>query len=116
VVPAFKDLKKDIEACTERIMFSEAKLTRMTVKGRFLQYLGTKEQGDDELREDCIICMGSSDDTHAVLLECGHFFCNVSGVYGASLNLPSLASRSSEGQLRGGNVPHAVSIVSPLDT
>ena len=49
----------------------------MVVKGRFLQYLGTREQGVEELKEDCIICMGSSDDNQAVLLECGHFFCNV---------------------------------------
>ena len=50
----------------------------MAVKGRFLDYLGSKENIDEEIREDCIICMGSSEDEKAVLLECGHFFCLVS--------------------------------------
>jgi E3 ubiquitin-protein ligase SHPRH len=72
-----KDLEKALEKSGTAINEAEAKLTHMTIKGRYLQYLGTKEQGDDELREDCIICMGSSDDTQAVILECGHFFCNV---------------------------------------
>jgi len=49
----------------------------MVIKGRYLQYIGTRGEGDDDLREDCIICMGSSDDSQAVLLECGHFFCKV---------------------------------------
>jgi len=48
----------------------------LTVKGRFLAYLGTKQdEGMEDVRDECIICMGSSDDTKGVLLECGHFFC-----------------------------------------
>ena len=77
--PEFKDLKVDITDCSSLIDELELKLTRMTIKGRFLQYLGTRQEGQEELKEDCIICMGSSDDTQAVLLECGHFFCVVSG-------------------------------------
>jgi hypothetical protein len=33
---------------------------------------------DDELRENCIICVGSSDAKHAVLLERCHPICKVS--------------------------------------
>lgn len=76
--PEFKDIKKEIAECSTEIDELELKLTRMVVKGRFLQFLGTREDGQEELKEDCIICMGSSDDTQAVLLECGHFFCIVS--------------------------------------
>jgi len=51
----------------------------MMVNARYLAYLGTKDHANaDEVRDDCIICMGSSDDTKAVLLDCGHFFCQVS--------------------------------------
>lgn len=47
------------------------------MKSRFLQYLGSKDQTDAQARDDCIICMGSSDDKHGVILGCGHFFCQV---------------------------------------
>lgn len=76
--PEFLDLKKEIKDASEEIDSMEVKLARMVVKGRYLQYLGSKDQDAEELREDCIICMGSSDDSSAVLLECGHFFCEVS--------------------------------------
>lgn len=54
------------------------KLAKMAVKGRYLHYLGTKQHEEDDIREDCIICFGSSDDNQAVLLQCGHYFCLVS--------------------------------------
>ncbi|ORX34384.1 SNF2 family N-terminal domain-domain-containing protein [Kockovaella imperatae] len=74
--PETKDVNRDILDCTKDIADLEVKLGRMVVKGRYLQYLGTKTgDQDDELRDDCIICMGSSDDSKGVLLECGHFFC-----------------------------------------
>ena len=76
--PEPKDVNAEIEECTNKITDLDIKLARMVVKGRYLQYLGTKEHDEDELREDCIICMGSSDDKHGVLLECGHFYCQVS--------------------------------------
>lgn len=49
----------------------------MAVKGRYLHYLGTKQHEEEDIREDCIICFGSSDDNQAVLLQCGHYFCLV---------------------------------------
>ncbi|WVR04446.1 hypothetical protein IAU60_001449 [Kwoniella sp. DSM 27419] len=73
--PEFKDLADDIAAVSRRIDEHEVKLARMTVKGRYLQYLGNKQNEDEDIREDCIICFGSSDDNQAVLLECGHYFC-----------------------------------------
>jgi E3 ubiquitin-protein ligase SHPRH len=76
--PEFKNLADDITESRTKVIESETKLARMTVKGRFLQYLSSKDDGADELREECIICLGSSDDKNGVLLECGHFFCRVS--------------------------------------
>ncbi|WVQ84030.1 hypothetical protein IAT38_006175 [Cryptococcus sp. DSM 104549] len=73
--PEYRDLGKDIEAAQREVYELEVKLAKMTVKGRYLQYLGTKEGEDEDIREDCIICFGSSDDTQAVLLQCGHYFC-----------------------------------------
>ncbi|WRT65006.1 uncharacterized protein IL334_001947 [Kwoniella shivajii] len=73
--PESKDLDKDIEAYSKEIDEFEVKLARMVVKGRYLQYLGTREQEHEDIREDCIICFGSSDDNQAVLLQCGHYFC-----------------------------------------
>lgn len=57
----------------------EVALGAMAVKGRYLQYLGTKRAGevDNEEEEDCIICFGTSDDKNAALLECGHMLCLV---------------------------------------
>ena len=72
-------LKKNIENCNKRITEHELKIARMTVKGRFLQYLGSRETNLEDLKEDCIICMGASDDKQGVLLDCGHFYCVVSG-------------------------------------
>ncbi|WWC87137.1 uncharacterized protein L201_002023 [Kwoniella dendrophila CBS 6074] len=73
--PEFKDLNKAIDASSKEIDELEVKLARMVVKGRYLQYLGSKDQDHESIREDCIICFGSSDDNEAVLLECGHYFC-----------------------------------------
>ncbi|WVF70051.1 hypothetical protein IAT40_004838 [Kwoniella sp. CBS 6097] len=74
-VPVYKDLEKELESCSDEITTLEVKLARMVVKGRYLQYLGNKQEGDEDIREDCIICFGSSDDNKAVLLQCGHYFC-----------------------------------------
>nr|XP_019047438.1 E3 ubiquitin-protein ligase SHPRH [Kwoniella bestiolae CBS 10118]OCF26368.1 E3 ubiquitin-protein ligase SHPRH [Kwoniella bestiolae CBS 10118] len=74
--PEYKDLTREIDAYTREIDELEVKLARMVVKGRYLQYLGNKERDHEDIREDCIICFGSSDDTQAVLLECGHYFCS----------------------------------------
>jgi E3 ubiquitin-protein ligase SHPRH len=80
--PEFKDLPREIDECSTTINGLEVKLARMVVKGRFLQYL----------RDECIICMGSSDDKQAVLLACGHFFCIVSDETSLSLSNSSLSS------------------------
>ncbi|ODO03141.1 hypothetical protein I350_05986 [Cryptococcus amylolentus CBS 6273] len=74
-VPDFKDLGRDIEAAAQEVNELEVKLAKMAVKGRYLQYLGTKEHDENDLKEDCIICFGSSDCQEAVLLTCGHYFC-----------------------------------------
>ena len=76
--PEFRDVVKDLAEASRKANELEAKLARMVIKGRFLSYLGTREQNKDELKEDCIICMGSSDDNQGILLGCGHFFCQVS--------------------------------------
>jgi len=75
--PEFNSLAEEIQDAQNEINKSEVKLAKMTVKGRYLQHLGTDERNDQELKDECIICMGSSDDTKAVLLDCGHFFCVV---------------------------------------
>jgi hypothetical protein len=105
------------------INFLEIKLARMVVKGRFLQYLGSKEhQTEDDLRDECIICMGSSDDQQAVLLACGHFFCIVSdetslpfswvGDGPCCLTLYSRASASCVARVKDASVLPAVRSVS----
>lgn len=76
--PEFRDLQVEIQDAQNDIVKSEAKLAKMAVKGRYLQHLGFEERERQDLKDDCIICMGSSDDTKAVLLDCGHFFCVVS--------------------------------------
>nr|ODN87625.1 hypothetical protein L203_03405 [Cryptococcus depauperatus CBS 7841] len=73
--PEFKDLQKEIEATQKEVYDLEKKLGRMAVKGRYLHFLGTKEHDQSDIKENCIICFGSSDDTEAVLLQCGHHFC-----------------------------------------
>ncbi|EIW68737.1 hypothetical protein TREMEDRAFT_71902 [Tremella mesenterica DSM 1558] len=74
--PEFTDPEKDLESINKEITTAEAALARLAVKGRYLEALGMEERNADELKEDCIVCMGSSDDDRAVLLACGHFFCN----------------------------------------
>lgn len=76
--PEFKDLGKDIHVVAKEVNELEVKLAKMAVKGRYLHYLGTKQHEEEDIREDCIICFGSSDDNQAVLLQCGHYFCLVS--------------------------------------
>ncbi|WWC59243.1 uncharacterized protein I303_101793 [Kwoniella dejecticola CBS 10117] len=70
-----KTLEADLADCSKDIDALEIKLARMVVKGRYLQYLGNKDEDQEDIKEDCIICFGSSDDTQAVLLACGHYFC-----------------------------------------
>ena len=87
----------------------------MMVNARYLAYLGTKDHANaDEVRDDCIICMGSSDDTKAVLLDCGHFFCQASGVSIVTKDelTTSLASASIADPYRPGNVHPAELTVS----
>ncbi|WVQ97832.1 hypothetical protein IAU59_004947 [Kwoniella sp. CBS 9459] len=71
----YSRLAKDVVVASNEINALEVKLARMVVKGRYLQYLGNKQEGEEDIREDCIICFGSSDDSKAVLLQCGHYFC-----------------------------------------
>ncbi|WWC67711.1 uncharacterized protein I206_101623 [Kwoniella pini CBS 10737] len=70
-----KPLAAELIDCNKDIDELEVKLARMVVKGRYLQFLGNKDDDNGDIKEDCIICFGSSDDTQAVLLECGHYFC-----------------------------------------
>lgn len=114
MAPEFDNLQEEIDKQTAQITVEETKLARLIVKGRFLTYLGQKQGDADELREDCIICMGSSDDHKAVLLECGHFFCTVSSLlHRQSRELKcSPASKSTGEVLREGSVLNAGLIVS----
>jgi E3 ubiquitin-protein ligase SHPRH len=77
-VPEFHDLEEDIREAEGKIMDLEVKLTRAIVQSRYLQYLESRENGEEEMRDDCIICMGSSEDVQGLILGCGHFFCRVS--------------------------------------
>jgi E3 ubiquitin-protein ligase SHPRH len=76
--PTYKDLEAEIKEAGDEIITLETRLAQCQVKSRYLNYLGTKQESDDELKDDCIICFGSSDDTRGTLLDCGHFFCLVS--------------------------------------
>lgn len=79
--PEAADAAMEIETMTQDIHVLERKLAQMEVKGRYLAFLGSQGERDVEaLRDDCIICMGSSDDKQLVLLGCGHHFCKVSTV------------------------------------
>ncbi|WWD22075.1 hypothetical protein CI109_106564 [Kwoniella shandongensis] len=73
--PEFKDLQKETQTVSQEINEIEAKLSKLVIKGRYLKYLGEKQDNELDVREDCIICFGSSDDNQAVLLQCGHYFC-----------------------------------------
>lgn len=75
------DLNLLIDACRGEIVTKEIRLARMTTRGRYLDFLDAKQRDGvdaDTIREDCLICMGSSEDAYGVLLDCGHFFCAVS--------------------------------------
>lgn len=76
--PVYKALNAEIKEASDEIIAHETRLAQCQVKSRYLNYLGTKQESDDDLKDDCIICFGSSDDTNGVLLQCGHFFCTVS--------------------------------------
>lgn len=85
--PEFKDLQAEIAKVSAQIDVNEAILTRMIVRGRYLQYLGKTDDGKEvDVKEECIICFGTSEDTHATLLACGHVFCVV-GVHLSRLTL-----------------------------
>jgi E3 ubiquitin-protein ligase SHPRH len=84
--------RQRIADLTGEINKSETTLTAMVVKGRFLDHLDEQERGADDMREECIICYGTSDDDKGLLLGCGHFFCKVRRV----------SVRASVGRLRGG--------------
>lgn len=75
--PEVNNLKRDIEDAQEEIVEHEVKLAHMVVKARYLQYIGSKDQAEGQTRDDCIICLGSSDDEDGVILSCGHFYCQV---------------------------------------
>ena len=78
--PISLHLEADIQEADREILALETQIARCQVKGRYLKHLGEKEnQGtDQEMRDDCIICLGSSEDDSGILLSCGHFFCVVS--------------------------------------
>lgn len=79
--PEAEDAAMEIESITKDIHALERKLAQMEVKGRYLAFLGSQGERDVEtLRDECIICMGSSDDKQLVLLGCGHHFCRVSAI------------------------------------
>ncbi|BEI82473.1 hypothetical protein CcaverHIS002_0303410 [Cutaneotrichosporon cavernicola] len=66
---AYRNVDRMVQGCNER-------LQALRVRGRYLQYLGGG--GGDAMRdmhEECVICFGTSDDTFAMLLGCGHAFC-----------------------------------------
>lgn len=90
------NLDEEIEECRSEMLKSGAKIARMAIKGRYLQHLGSKKVDVEELREDCIICMGSSNDERGVILECGHFYCQVSGPLDCADDRP--VTRSSDRQ------------------
>lgn len=74
-VPVFLDVKNAIQGKDKQIMEAETQLARWSVRRRYLAFLDVENKSADELKEDCAICFGTSDDTHAVLLHCGHMFC-----------------------------------------
>jgi E3 ubiquitin-protein ligase SHPRH len=78
--PTYKNLQAEIDEADSDILAYETQIARCQVKSRYLKHLGDKEQQgtEEEMRDDCIICLGSSDDAHGILLPCGHFFCVVS--------------------------------------
>lgn len=75
--PRVKDLDSEIEKASVEIVEHETKLVRTLVRGRYLKYLADRD-GIEDARDDCLICMGGSDDEFGIFLDCGHFFCEVS--------------------------------------
>lgn len=81
-VNAAASITAKIERCNQEIQNKELHLAQLSIRGRYLETLSANtDKNEEELREDCIICMGSSEDAHGMLLDCGHFFCAVSGCF-----------------------------------
>lgn len=70
-------MESAIQEASGDITRYEGILARADRRGRYLKYLANRDETED-MRDDCLICMGSSDDTYGIFLECGHFFCDVS--------------------------------------
>jgi len=73
-VPEFTHLERDIQKATTEIGNLEHKIAANIRKGRFLSFLDTDGEKRD-LHEDCAVCFGTSDDQFAIMLDCGHAFC-----------------------------------------
>lgn len=78
--PEVPDLEAAIDNATGEITSYEGQLARADRRGRYLNYLATRDETED-MRDDCLICMGSSEDKYGIFLECGHFFCDVRHLY-----------------------------------
>lgn len=74
-VPTFKDVRKEIEVKDRQIIDAETTLARWSVRRRYLGFLDVENKNAEDIKENCATCFGTSDDTHAVLLHCGHMFC-----------------------------------------
>ncbi|CAK9783442.1 hypothetical protein CC85DRAFT_282178 [Cutaneotrichosporon oleaginosum] len=65
----------------DRMIFeSNERLMTLRVRSRFLQSLSGDDSGGGanparDMHEECVVCFGTSDDKHAILLACGHAFC-----------------------------------------
>ncbi|KAL1409743.1 hypothetical protein Q8F55_003740 [Vanrija albida] len=73
--PMFKDVGRDIAIVDKDVIDGDVLLARMAVRGRYLNFLGSKDNANQDVHSECSICFGTSDDTHAILLNCGHAFC-----------------------------------------
>ncbi|TXT06109.1 hypothetical protein VHUM_03582 [Vanrija humicola] len=73
--PFFKDLGRDIAIVDKQITDGEVVLARMAVRGRYLNFLGSQDNINQDAHSECSICFGTSDDEYAILLNCGHAFC-----------------------------------------
>lgn len=81
----FKHLDEEINKASIEIIDLEATLARSVVRSRYLKYLASREDTENT-RDDCLICMGGSDDDWGILLDCGHFFCAVSFLLGSCVS------------------------------
>ncbi|KAL7424578.1 hypothetical protein Q5752_000262 [Cryptotrichosporon argae] len=69
----FINLADDLSAASQDINSLNTRLATMARKARFLESLAGKDEAD--IREECSICFGTSDDKAAYMLGCGHSFC-----------------------------------------